>query len=721
MRARMAGWRRGGHGPVAETGQAELAQRAVLADGHALTAVMLRQLFIGQCLVLALHLTWMPAWLGGLAVAVAGYRYLQLRRRLPWAGILLRLAAVAGVLAMLWLEYGTLYGMEGLIGLLLGVYLLKLLETHDRRDARVVVLIGMITTTVAFLHDQGILMAAGALVAVAWLVQSLVWLSGASGSRQAWRETAWLLLLSAPLMALLFVTFPRLGPLWNMPQVERASTGLTDEIAPGDIANLSRSSARAFRVRFEGREPLPAERYWRVYTLSHFDGERWSRARPEPLASALSRPLGDFVREADRSPWQPDGSASFEAELLLEPDNRPWRPSLGTPLASSERQRYLVDGTLEGMAPLSTRSLLTIESTGLAPAFIGPSGPGWHSMLPRQGNPQTRALAERLWQESEGDARAFLDSVMARFGEAPFRYTLSPPRLTSANRVDEFLFDSRAGYCTHYASALAVLARSAGIPARVVAGFLGGERHPDGYFTVRDYDAHAWVEVWLEGRWQRIDPTAAIAPERIEQGPQAIEEGSEAFLADSPFSPLRMRDVGWLNDLRLDWERLEYRWQRGVIGYQREARSVLLSELMAWLKGAWQWLADLLPGRGGFAALLGLAGLAGVAASALMLLRRGIRRHRQGKDERALVLALQAWLGKQGLGPRRGEPPAAHLRRIASLASAAGPALEECAQHLERLRYARLGGGEARQRRRLLARRIKEVRRRLKRRGSAPV
>ncbi|MFY0989702.1 transglutaminaseTgpA domain-containing protein [Halomonas sp. C05BenzN] len=693
---------------------------AVLADGRALSAAMLRQLFIGQCLVLALHLPWMPAWLVGLAAAVAGYRYLQLRRRLPRASLVLRLTAVAGLLVVLWLEFGTLHGMDGLVGLLLGVYLLKLLETHDRRDARVVVMIGMVATSVAFLHDQGILMAVAALLALAWLLQSLVRLSGASGARQAWRETLWLLGLSAPLMALLFVTFPRLGPLWSLPQMERASTGLTDEIAPGDIAQLSRSDARAFRARFEGRDPSPGERYWRVYTLSHFDGIRWSRARPPELASALNRPLDHFVQEARRTPWEGDAPAGFTVELLLEPDSRPWRPSLGAPLTTDSRQRFLADGTLEGLAALSSRSLLRLSSSGAAPTNPDPAGPAWQAMLPAEANPRTRELADRLWRESGGDARAFLAAAMARFGETPFRYTLSPPRLTSVDRVDEFLFESRAGYCTHYASAMAVLARAAGIPARVVAGFLGGERHPDGHFTVRDYDAHAWVEVWLDGRWQRLDPTAVIAPERIEQGPEAVRDGGEVFLADARFSALRMRELGWVNALRLEWERLEYRWQRGVIGYQRESRVALMERIAERLGALWAWLVEVLPGRGALATGLALLAALGGLAGAAVLAGLGWRHHRRGRDERALVLALQARLVRHGLGPLPGESPAAHLRRIAPRAGAAGPALEESARHVERLAYAPLGSAERRERQHRLAQRVAEVRRRLRRpRGGA--
>ncbi|MBE0487917.1 MAG: DUF3488 domain-containing transglutaminase family protein [Halomonas sp.] len=687
---------------------------AVLADGRMLSGAMLRQLFLGQCLVLALHLAWMPAWLAGIAALVAGYRYLQLRRRLGRAGVLLRLAGVGVLTGALWLHYGTLGQMESMIGLLVGVYLLKLLETHTRRDGRVVVAIGLVAITVAFLHDQGIPMAAGGLVALAWLVHSLVWLSGGDG-RRAWRESAWLLILSAPLMVMLFAVFPRIGPLWNLPQADRASTGLTDEIAPGDIAQLSRSDARAFRARFDGAEPTPAERYWRVYTLSDFDGERWRRTPPERLASTLGRPLGQFVAEGRRSPWL-DGEPRFEAELLLEPDSRPWRPSLGAALASDEPLRFLADGTLEGTSPLASRSLLRMSSTGQAPANPDPAGPTWHTLLPAEGNPRTRELAERMWRESGGEPRAFLAAIMARFGGAPFRYTLSPPRLTSADRVDEFLFESQAGYCTYYASAMAVLARSVGLPARVVAGFLGGERHPDGHFTIRDYDAHAWVEVWLDGAWQRIDPTAAIAPERIEEGAQAVDDGREAFLADAPFSPLRMREVGWVNRLRLDWERLEYQWQRGVIGYQREARNALMARVTAGLHALWERLVALAPGRGWLGGLLGLLMAAGIAAGLAALLRLAWRHHREGRNEALRIHRLQDWLARRGLGARPGESPSAHLRRVADEAGDAGPALRECAHHLERLRYAPLGREEHRERTRQLARRVAEVRRRLRRR-----
>ncbi|WP_192036186.1 DUF3488 and transglutaminase-like domain-containing protein [Halomonas sp. YLGW01] len=684
----------------------------LLADGETLSAALLRRLFIGQCLVLALHLAFMPPWLVAVAALVAWRRHRQLIERAPRAGVILRLVAVAVLLAALWAEYGGLGELEALLGLLVGIYLLKLLETRTRRDARVVVGIGFVALVASFLHDQGLVVALGATLAAVWLVQSLVLLAGATSQassqtstqaspltagraaqRAAWRETAWLVGLSAPLMVALFVTVPRLGPLWSLPTLERASTGLSDSMAPGEIARLSRSDARAFRASFAGSVPPPGERYWRVYTLTHFDGERWSRETPEMLAATLERPVDDFARTARRNPFAPatageDGeeggesatltpprASRYRAELLLEPDSRPWRPSLGAPLSSPERLRFLGDGTVEGLTPLASRSLVVLESSGEAPRFADPAGRAWHTLLPRERNPRSLALARRLWREAEGDPRAYLAAVMARFGEAPYRYTLEPPRLTGKHRVDAFLFDSRAGYCAHYASATAVMARAVGIPARVVAGFLGGERHPDGHLTVRDYDAHAWVEVWRDGAWRRLDPTAVIAPERIEQGAAALSGGREAFLADAGLSPLRFRDVAWVNQARLAWERLEYRWQRQVVGYAGREREALLARLIQALEAPWQVVTALkahalsLLAAGGLGALIMGAWLAGGLALAVLLglcLTWGVRRWRAPSSLGDKVREEMAWLARQGHPAWPGEAPAARLRRLAA-------------------------------------------------------
>lgn len=675
--------------------------RAVLADGASLNGAMLRRLFVGQCLVLAVHLFWMPLWLAGLALTVAAWRYLQLRGRLSQAGWLTRLMGVALLLGALWAQYGALRGLESLIGLLLGVYLLKLLETATRRDGRVVVCVGFVALTAAFLHGQSLFMALVGLGIAAWLIATLVGLAGATDGRRIWRETAWLLGLAAPLMLALFMLFPRLPPLWNLPQIERGTTGLSDSVTPGAIAELSRSDRRAFRVSFDGPVPPRSERYWRVYTLSRFDGRTWSRLSSERFADV-----------GQRSPFAvADDEPRYRLELLLEPDRRPWRPSLGTPITSDRLQRYLADGTLEGLAPLASRSLLTLEASARAPGYVDPGRLHELRQLP-PGNPRARALAQRLWRMSGGEPRRYLAWVMVRYAEAPFRYTLTPPRLDGRDSIDAFLFESQAGYCTHYASATAWLARAVGIPARLVAGFLGGERHPDGHFTLRDYDAHAWVEVWLEGRWQRLDPTTAIAPERIEQGPQAVAGAEQAFLADAPFSPLRLRGIGWFEGARLGWERLEYRWQRNVIGYQSESRRDVLAWLIEHLKPVWQALWHGRPGMSG----MGWIAVLGMLAVAWVLVRLGRGGWAPRRDETALIQRLQARLERRGYPSYEGESPAVHLRRVAASSGSAGQVLHDAAMDAERLAYAPLNDDERRLRQRRLAAVTRRVHRLLPRR-----
>lgn len=694
--------------------------RALLADGVSLSGVSLRQLFVGQCLVLALHLVWMPLWLVGLALAVAAWRYLQLRGRLPKAGRGVRLAGVAVLFGALWGEYGALRDMQSLIGVLLGVYLLKLLETDTRRDARVVVCVGFLALAAAFLHDQGVPMALAGLGVTAWLLNGLVWLAGAPDARRAWRETTWLLGLAAPLMVTLFVLFPRLPPLWSLPQFDRAATGLSDAVTPGAIAELTRSDRRAFRVRFQGAVPPPNERYWRVYTLSRFDGATWSRLSPQQWAAMLGTPVARFGQVGRVSSFAETANDAmrYRMELLLEPDSRPWRPTLGTPVRADTPQRFLADGTLEGLAPLTGRGLLTLEASARAPGYADRFALARLRELP-PGNPRARALAERLWRDSAGDPRRYLEAVVGRFGEAPYRYTLTPPTLNGRARIDAFLFDSRAGYCTHYASATAWMARAVGIPARLVAGFLGGERHPDGYFTLRDYDAHAWVEVWLNGTWQRLDPTATIAPERIESGPQAVAGAGQAYLADAPLSPLQLRDIGWLNQARLAWERLEYRWQRSVIGYQAARQRETLAWLVERWRRLWAGVAALWPSTGWFGALLVAAGGAVVLGAAGGLGWRGWRRWRERTDVNASLRRLQAGLARRGYPEEAGESPASHLRRVAASWEEIGPLLRGAAEDAERLAYAPLDDDERHWRARRLGDAVRGLRRRRSRRRSS--
>ncbi|MDH2292906.1 DUF3488 and transglutaminase-like domain-containing protein [Cobetia sp. 10Alg 146] len=628
-------------------------QRKPLTPDQALGWLELRHLFIGQCLVLALHLLWMPIWLALPALLAALWRFQQLRARVPRAGILLRLAAVCLVAAGLFLEYGQMLRLEAMIGLLVGIYLLKLLETDSLRDGRVVCGLGFVVLASAFLHDQGPVMAAAAILAAGWLIGGLVLIAGARRSGEALRETCWLMGLSLPLMLGLFVLFPRLPPLWNVPQLEEATTGLTDSVSPGDIAALGRSDELAFRARFDGALPAASERYWRVYTLSLFDGVRWSRASPDRLQSALGGPAS---RYAVRGRGVDGGSPRHRYELLLEPDPRPWRPSLGAPLSSDQEARYLVDGTLEGMSSLNTRALLKLSSSGQPPL----AAPQWMQrldlLLPEDGNLRARAFARDLMHQAGGDPQGFLRLLFQHFHRQPYHYTLTPPRLEGMNRVDDFLFDSLQGYCTHYASTTVFLARAAGIPARMVAGYLGGEAQGgaasgERELSIRQYDAHAWVEVFHGGRWQRFDPTAAVAPERIAQGALSLQ-GQPGFMADAGLRAFTLNN-SMLRDLRRQWERFEYRWQRSVVGFRLEQQRSLWQRMFGEFR--WEWLVW---GVLGLLACVVLVGAVLVVWSGReVTTHAGVRAYRR----------LAKRLGRSGLGPGPGEAPGSHLRRVARL------------------------------------------------------
>ncbi|WP_158774735.1 transglutaminase family protein [Cobetia sp. L2A1] len=628
-------------------------QRNPLTPDQALGWLELRHLFIGQCLVLSLHLLWMPIWLGLPALLAALWRFQQLRARIPRAGILLRLAAVSMVAAGLFLEYGQVLQLEAMIGLLVGIYLLKLLETDSLRDGRVVCGLGFVVLAAAFLHDQGPLMAAAAVLTVGWLVGGLVLIAGAGTRREAVRETAWLMGLSLPLMLGLFILFPRLPPLWNLPQLNEATTGLTDSVSPGDIAALGRSDSLAFRARFDEGLPATSQRYWRVYTLSLFDGVRWSRATPERLQRALGGPASRYVLNSRRVSGA--DTARYRYELLLEPDPRPWRPSLGAPLSSSRESRYLVDGTLEGLTSLNTRELLQLASSG-APPFAAPQ---WmqrlNLLLPDSDNPRAHEFARQLQRQAGGDPQQFMRLLFQYFNRNPFQYTLTPPRLEGQSRVDDFLFDSQSGYCTHYASTSVFLARAVGFPARMVAGYLGGESQGDAAgneqeLSIRQYDAHAWVEVFYAGRWHRFDPTAAVAPERIAQGALSLQ-GQPGFMADAGLRAFTLNNP-LLSDLRRYWERFEYRWQRSVVGFRLDEQRNLWRRVFGEFR--WEWLAW---------GILGLLASVTLLGAGLVLWSgRRVSAHAGVRAYGRLVRRLEC----SGLGPMVGEAPGSHLRRIAA-------------------------------------------------------
>lgn len=491
------------------------------------------------------------------------------------AGWLLPGKALRGILTIIGslgvaVTYRRISGLDAGSALLILMLALKLLETHSTRDRSIVILISFFVLFASFLREQSVMsipqLTSGVVVGTLALLQSAR-PSGLLTPLPALQLTGRLLLQALPLALALFLLFPRLpGPFWALPSPGGTGrTGLSDQMSPGDITSLAQSDEVAFRVRFSGPEPRPAELYWRGPVLERFDGRRW-RTVPDSLRDRLP------VLRNYAPPPKP-GQRIFDYEITLEPNQQRWLLPLETPLSWSAADSRLA-GTLELVRsrPLDRRIAWSGRSIATG-SFRDPAQPQrLNRDLASDTNPRTRALARELRAAASSD-RDYLQRILQMFRQQSFFYTLQPPAL-GGQPVDDFLFRTRAGFCEHYASAFAVLARAAGLPARVVAGYQGGERNPvSDYWIVRQSDAHAWAEIWLEGRWVRYDPTAAVAPERI-------ESGLDAALPAQAGDALPLLGTGeWLTHLALNWDAVNAKWDRWVLAFGPDQQSALLEGL----------------------------------------------------------------------------------------------------------------------------------------------
>jgi transglutaminase-like putative cysteine protease len=524
-------------------------------------------LSLGLLLVLAPHAPRLPAWISVLFLVLAGWRLYTVRtgRPLPHRYIMgsVVLAAFAGV----YLSYGTLTGRDAGVAMLAVLAGMKIAESRVLRDAYVVVFLGFFLVVTNFLYSESIPTGLYMLVVVAVLIGSLVAIStepSALVPQRQLRLAAVILVQAVPVMLVAFLLFPRIsGPLWGLPKdAFSARSGLSNSMRPGDISGLSLSDEVAFRVRFDAEMPDHRELYWRGPVLWKTDGRTWTAGesfrRSEPI---------DFVRRG----------SPVDYVITIEPHQRRWLfalelpatiPRMATMSANFElrsvkrvqkRMRYRVRSYTDYQLPRVARAELT---AGLE--------------LAAGAHPKARELALK-WRRELARPRAIVEHALGYFRDQPFVYTLTPPLLTRDN-VDEFLFETRQGFCEHFASAFTVLMRAAGVPSRVVTGYQGGELNELGNFlTVRQRDAHAWSEVWLgelEG-WVRVDPTGAAAPARIESGMEAAipRPIGPSALNLQPSAPVRR---AW-RSLRHGLEALNNAWNEWVLGYGPERQRRLLN------------------------------------------------------------------------------------------------------------------------------------------------
>ena len=525
------------------------------------------------------HLAFAPSWLALAAALLLGARALLWWRRLPlpptW--LLTLLVATAGL--AVFLSFQRFFGRDPGIALLLCLCCLKPFESKRPQDGLTLVFLCWFLQLGLFFYNQS--------MATAALAGANVLLSTATLSAlchpfrpplSLLRLSGRLLLQAAPIMLVLFLLFPRIqGPLWGLPlDAYNAESGLSDSMAPGSIARLSLSDAIAFRVKFHGDPPRQGRLYWRGPVLSHFDGRTW-------------RPASSHATPDLPYPAPPASSGTFQYTMTLEPHNRRWLFALEHPVRLPFDGLMSDDFRLLSREPVRSRLRYELVSRPELRAGEQESRQTLRDALalPADFNPRARALAAE-WQSADGAPLAVLRQAQAFFRGNGFRYTLEPP-LAGRDGIDEFLFDSRRGFCEHFSSAFVFLMRAAGVPARVVTGYQGGEINPvDGFLVVRQADAHAWAEVWLAGQgWIRVDPTAAASPARIEAGLAAAVPRGEPL-------PLGLRPgLDWLRELRWGWEAAGNGWNQWILGYNPERQRQLL-ERMGLPDADWRSLTSLL-------------------------------------------------------------------------------------------------------------------------------
>lgn len=528
-------------------------------------------LLAAQVALIAPHLRRLPVWvaLAWLLCAIWRIGVFQGRWSLPgrWPKVLLIAVGLAGIR----FSYGTWIGLEPTVALLIVGFSFKLVEAATRRDAYLLLFLGYFVALTEFLFEQGLGTVLYMLAPLLLLTCALIALQQSEPLRfdaQPLRKAAAMSAQALPLMLVLFLVFPRLAPLWQvpLPGVNGAATGLSDHIAPGDIAELSQSDELVFRAQFEGPAPARAQLYWRALVFDAFDGRAW-------------RAGGDGERPL-RESAPPQGPA-LDYRIYLEPTRQRWLLSLRRPLSVDPKTSLTADYLLLASAPVHEKFSYRVRSYPQAPldAALGERERRRQLQLPAAGNPRARALAQRLRAEAGSDGD-LVERALRLFRDQPYVYTLKPPPL-GEHSVDEFLFDTRRGFCEHYAGAFTFLMRAAGMPARVVAGYQGGEINPrNGSVLLHQFDAHAWAEVWLRGRgWVRVDPTAAVAPQRIEAGLEGAV-GSGEFLAQAPFSPQRYRHLGWINALRMRLDTVNYFWTRWVLNYRDQTQADVLQRAL---------------------------------------------------------------------------------------------------------------------------------------------
>jgi len=472
-------------------------------------------------------------------------------------------------LALIYSQHHGVFGRDAGTRLFVTALALKLLEIKSERDLYLITYLAFIVAASQFLYEQSLLMSAYILFVCCVLLATLVCINSGRPQPGAALKTASIILVQAiPIAVVLFILFPRIeAPKWLLfNEKHQAKAGLSDSMEPGSISDLGMSDELVFRVKFTGALPPPVQRYWRGPVLSHTDGKKWTQVKDLQFGRSLDKPV--FT------------GSPYQYTLLMEPQDKVWVFALEMPadyalplnrnanyqLITSEkpdkRTEYKITSYLNYNTGTITRTEYKVAT-----------------QLPNQPSDKIKQLVKQLhgFDSSPDD---FIKRLLNHFRREDFHYTLTPA-LMEENPIETFLFETRYGFCSHYAAAFVYLMRVANIPARVVTGYQGGELNKVGNFLeIRQADAHAWAEVWIENKgWVRFDPTAAIAPERIERNINIDQLMPGGVISYMPTGAAAQAAFNWLKQTRQLWSNVDYNWQRWVINYDNRNQSRFLSSL----------------------------------------------------------------------------------------------------------------------------------------------
>lgn len=560
-----------------------------MKHNDSLNWLAVREQLLLQLLVLLPWWWLLPLQISLLLHALLAYRWLAVRKQWRTLGSGWALLLALPSLALLWVSFAGRWSVDAASAFLLCMYVLKSIESKGQRDAQLLVLLGLFVVGCGFLFHQGILYSLWVLVLIYahlnWL-QALLqkpWLQAQSQSVWSlWavpRQAKWLLLI-LPLGFLMSALFPRLPPLWQMPLPNSQFVGLQTELDLSSMQDLAQNSSVAFRANFEGS--VPSSLYWRGLTLNYHDGQSWQELAP-------GQQWPNNLAPSYRASEQP-----LSYEVILPPTGQRLLFSLDYPGWQSNDIAWQPDHSLRHRTNITQPLRYRLER--LAQDYQ-PEDPRVLAMAQQQiqQNPRMQALVEQLTAELqqslnhrvEPEAEQIVAQIESWFLSQPFFYRLQTPALGSRDQIDRFLFESKIGFCSHYAASLVLMLRHAGVPARMVAGYLGGEPHPNGeYWLIRQNEAHAWVEYYQPGKgWILVDPTAWVAPERVLS--DSREWRTEAGLSDGFWHG---SGVPWLTRAAWRWDELNYQWQRLMVGFEVDQPTERWRALTQFWLAYWHWL-----------------------------------------------------------------------------------------------------------------------------------